>query len=192
MRAVRKRNLIAWIVGPCAALFLLAGAVISVADAHGVTNRQENGFCRRVAPSRDVARNPWSRARETLAPGGAQSISLCRYASGKSGYPSLKLAGNDEVTSRSTKRQLISKFNALKQYHGPPFHCPPDSGDEVLATLFYRQHKVRIIVTLTGCPTATNGDITRFAFNFDGKNPAGPRLLQELERLTRHRRFQGA
>lgn len=192
MRGRWNLNLMAWMVVSAAASLVLAATVISAANAQDVTIRQEQGFCRPSDPQQELARNPWSRARQMLAPRGARSISLCRYASGRTGDNSLKLEGNDEVTNRTTKRQLISKFDALKQYHGPPLHCPGDTGSEVLASLFYRRHEVKIIVRLSGCPIATNGDLSRAAFNFDGKNPDGPRLLDQLEHLTQHRQFQGA
>lgn len=54
----------------------------------------------------------------------------------------------------------------------------------MLATLYYPRHRDTIVVHLQGCPTASNGDLTRAAFNFDGKNSAGPRLLHQLKRLT--------
>jgi hypothetical protein len=173
----------AWIAA-LAVFLTVVGILIPAASARHGTDRQEFENCQRHAPGR-VGPNHWSRAERVLAPRGVRFINLCRYASGPTGANSLKLAGNKLVDNRRTLRQLMHKFDALKAYHGPPFHCPGDPGDEVLATLYYRWHTVRILVHLRGCPEASNGDLTRPAFNFDGKNRAGPRLLHQLKRLTR-------
>jgi hypothetical protein len=169
-----------------AASLVLVGTVISAASAQNLTGRQELEGCPRPAP-REVARNPWPRAKRALAPHGVRVINLCRYAPTSNGR--FKLAGNDLVSTRSTIRRLIHKFDALKRYHGPPLHCPGFYGDEVLATLYYRWHTVKVIVQFGGCATASNGDLTRPAFDFDGQNPAGPRLLHQLKRLTHRRHF---
>lgn len=189
MRGQRSSSLVVWIVCGCAVLLLVAGTVISTATARSVANRQEAQLCPKAPPGH-VARNSWSRAHRVLAPSGARSVSLCRYASTRSGPGSLKLAGDNSIGSRWTIRRLISNFDALKRYHGPPFHCPKSTGDAVLADLLYRSHEVKIEVTLSGCAIASNGDIWRYAFNFNGKNPAGPRLVKQLRHLTRQ--FQGA
>ena len=166
------------------AVFLTVSAVlIPGATARPGTTRQEFEGCPRHAPE-SVGPNQWSRAERVLAPRGVRFLNLCRYASGRTGANSLKLAGNRLVDHRRTIRQLMHKFDALKTYHGPPLHCPADPGDDVFATLYYRWHTVRIVVHLRGCPGASNGDLNRAAFNFDGKNPAGPRLLHQLKRLT--------
>jgi hypothetical protein len=102
-------------------------------------------------------------------------------------HPSFGLVGSDLVTARTTIHRLIHRFDALKS--PPPneaFSCPADDGSEVLATLGYPdQRQVQITVTLSGCQSATNGDVKRAAFNFNGRNPAGPRLVAQLRRLTR-------
>lgn len=166
-----------------AACLVLVGTAISTANAQTATSRQEFENCPRHAVEQ-VARNPWSRAQRMLAPRGVRVINLCRYASGRTGAESLKLAGNDLVSHRRTIRQLIHMLDALKTYHGPPIHCGNDRGDDVFATLYYRRHEVRIVVPLSGCRGVTNGDLVRVAFDFEGKNPAGPRLLRQLRRLT--------
>jgi hypothetical protein len=119
-----------------------------------------------------------------LAPHGVLFLNLCRYASTSTSPGRLKLAGNKLVDNRRTIRQLLNKFDALKAYHGPALHCPRNPGDDVFATVYYRWHTVRIVVHLRGCPNASNGDLDRAAFNFHGRNPAGPRLLNQLKRLT--------
>jgi hypothetical protein len=172
------------------AFLVLAATVIPVAHGRTLTSRQQVENCPKDPPLQ-LMRNPWSRAQLELAPHGARVINLCRYASGRTRLHSLKLAGNDLVTKQATKRQLISEFDALKGYHGPPLRCPKDTGDEVLATLVYRRHEVAILVNLRGCPFAANGDIRRAAFPFDGDNQAGPRLLSQLKRLTHKLRSDG-
>jgi hypothetical protein len=189
---MRRRPRGKLIVGALSILSLaclaLAGTVIPAATAHGLSSRQEFDNCPKK-PTHHAARNPWSPAQQMLAPHRARVINLCRYASGRPGESSLKLAGNALVDRRRTIRQLIHKFDALKRYSGPPLHCPADRGDEVLAFLYYRFHKVTIVVGLTGCRNAGNGNLSRAAFNFDGKNPAGPRLIRQLKRLTRRVHF---
>jgi hypothetical protein len=113
-------------------------------------------------------------------------INLCRY-SGLNAHPALRLGGNYLVVPVGEKRQLIRGFDALRRYHGGGISCPADTGQQVLAILFYPTHAVRISVGLTGCQTVTNGDITRLAANLGGKNPAGPRLLSQLKKLAAHR-----
>jgi hypothetical protein len=135
---------------------------------------------------RGIGSNPWPPAQRELAPRGAGMINLCRY-SGLNSRPRFKLVGNDLVTDGPTIHRLLDRLDSLKS---PPsdqaFLCPSDDGSEVLATLNYPgQHEVQILVTLSGCSAATNGDLTRAAFNFDNRNPQGPKLLAQLERLTR-------
>ncbi len=120
-----------------------------------------------------------------MAPHGAQTINLCRYA-GLNARPAMKLIGSDLVTSPASKRQLTSKFDALKKVHGAvAAFCPADRGREVLAQLSYPDgHEVTIATQLGGCYGVTNGDINRLAANINGKNPDGPRLIALLRRLT--------
>jgi hypothetical protein len=166
------------------AVFLtLLGTVTPAAIARHATSRQEHESCPRHAPEH-VGPNHWSRAERVLAPRGVFFLNLCRYASTSTFGGKLKLAGNKVVDKPRTIRQLMHKFDALKAYHGPPLHCPADPGDVVFATLYYRWHTVKIVVHLRGCPFASNGDLNRAAFNFHGKNPAGPKLLKQLKRLT--------
>jgi hypothetical protein len=113
-------------------------------------------------------------------------INLCRY-SGFNAQPRFKLRGSDLVTGGSPLHRLVRRFDSIKPFpRHEAFACPNDDGSQVVATLYYRrQHEVRISVTLSGCQTATNGDLTRAAFNFNNRNPEGPRLVAQLTALTR-------
>lgn len=112
-------------------------------------------------------------------------VNLCRYG-GLNSHPEFTLVGNDLVADQATIRQLISRFDALKHYPRrkpgqPPLRCPEDSGEEVLATLSYPHgHTVTIVVHTQGCAHASNGDLTRAAFN----SHAGRRLVAQLNHLT--------
>lgn len=160
----------------------LGGGVVAVASASGGSSSS----CPSTAPH-GIASNSWPRSQRRLAPHGARTISLCRY-SGMNSHPDFGLVGSDLVTARSTIHRLIRRFDALKS--PPPnqaFSCPADDGSQIVATLLYRaQHEVQISVTLSGCQTATNGDLRRAAFDFDNRNPQGPKLVSELQALTRH------
>jgi hypothetical protein len=164
---------------------LLCGAIL----AGSATAGHRIYVCPRVGPRR-VSANSWPKAKRRMAPRGAQVINLCRYRVDRYGNPG-SLAGNDMVATQPTKRQLISKFDALKQLRGvrSPLRCPREDGKEILANLYYRKHRrVQILVALTGCQPVTNGNVHRLAVNVDGKNPAGPRLITQLKRLTSHQR----
>ena len=117
-----------------------------------------------------------------MAPQGARLINLCRY-SGLNAHPPLRLAGNYLVFLLDEKRQLIRELDALARQHGF-IACPADTGEEVMAILYYRTHQVRVTVGLTGCDDVTNGDINRLALNIGGTHPAGPRLLSQLTNQT--------
>jgi pimeloyl-ACP methyl ester carboxylesterase len=98
--------------------------------------------------------------------------------------------GSRLVTDRRTIGQLVERFDALRAFPRGVFgaSCPADDGSEVLATLVYTAfshgHQVTISTGLAGCNAVTNGDLRRTAANFENKNPVGPRLLGQLERLT--------
>jgi hypothetical protein len=137
--------------------------------------------CSQTAPGQ-VQANSWPRVRHRLAPRGAQSIELCRY-SGLNSHPASALAGSDYITNHRTIDRLVRRFDALKRMPRGVF-CPADDGSQVLATLFYAGHQVTISTRLTGCQLVSNGEIERTAADFKNRNPAGPKLVSELERLT--------
>jgi hypothetical protein len=89
------------------------------------------------------------------------------------------------VTAFSVIRRLLADFDKLPL---PELHvrCPEDLGSEVVAYLAYPGgHRVTIVVSLTGCKLATNGEIVRSASGFGTSNhSAGPALLSELARLV--------
>jgi hypothetical protein len=113
-------------------------------------------------------------------------IELCRYA-GINRRPNFGLVGSDLVSARTTIHRLVQRFDALKS--PPPnqaFACPDDNGSQIVAMLRYRaRREVQISITLSGCQTASDGSLKRAAFNFDGRNPQGPKLVAQLKRLTR-------
>ena len=162
---------------------LVAGA-IAAGGALGQTTPDQRAVCPAAGPHH-AQRNPWRPARHQLAPLGAGMINLCRYG-GLNSNPRFKLVGNDLVADQATRNRLISRFDALKHYPRrkpgqPPLRCPADSGEEVLATLFYPHgHTVTIVVHTQGCADASNGDLTRAAFN----SHAGRRLIPQLNHLT--------
>ncbi len=106
---------------------------------------------------------------------------LCRY-SGLNDHPPSSLTAIRALRGRGRVRKLVARFDALRPLTGTA-HCPADDGSQILAVLFYGGgHRVTISVGLTGCNLVTNGDLHRIAANIGGQNPAGPRLLAELER----------
>lgn len=129
-----------------------------------------------------VHHNSWSAATRTMAPQGAQMINLCRYA-GSDSHPRYKLVGSELVTSHRVTHQITTRLDALKpdgRFGGHPPGCPKSLGQEVVATLLYRAHTVRVALDLAGCTYARNGDITLPTYN----TRAGGRLKTQLERLT--------
>ncbi len=115
-----------------------------------------------------------------MAPRGARTIRLCRYA-GSNAKPSFRLVGSHAVVRRGLKHRIITWLDALKPYNGPPPHCPKDSGKAIVVTLFYNDgHQLGIVVGTGGCAGATNGDIALPAWN----TSAGRHLVEQLKALT--------
>ncbi len=169
--------------------FVTAAAVVVASIGFGAataavgTAREGLPSCPVHAKSR-LSTNSWGVAERQLAPRGAGNITLCRYVWRHDRYT---LAGHDVIRRQQAVHQLVSTFNALKPYHGPePIRCRGYAGDDVLATLVYhhgREVRVSVRNLQSGCGDATNGDVDRPLFG--RKNPAGTRLINELERLTR-------
>lgn len=111
-------------------------------------------------------------------------IILCRYA-GLDSQPTFKLTGSHVVAGGATLDRLVRRFDLIRPFpRHQAFACPNDDGSQVVATLHYRRHTVRISVGLGGCNVVTNGDLRRSAANLENKNPVGPKLLAELRALT--------
>jgi hypothetical protein len=126
----------------------------------------------------------WWAATRKLAPVGATAIRLCRYG-GLNDHPRLKLLNAALVINRRTVGHVIQEFDSLKQGPAGSVACPSDDGSQILALVAYpRAHRVTISVGLTGCSRVVNGDVSRTAANFAGKNPAGPELVGLLKRLV--------
>jgi hypothetical protein len=159
---------------------LVAGALLG---AGGASANNPAPACASRGPH-GMHHNPWPPAQHRLAPHGAQAIQLCRY-SGSNGHPAFGLVRSRGVFREARIHRMVGLFDALKPAPSRAFSCPADDGSQIVATLFYREHAVQISVTLSGCETASNGDLMRAAFNFDGHNPAGPKLVAQLKRLTR-------
>jgi hypothetical protein len=168
-----------------ASVGLAAGVVAGTGSAVGASSTGSGppAQCPARGPA-GVATNPWPAAGQKLAPGGATTIRLCRYA-GLNAKPRLKLMSAGLVTSPKQVATLIAEFDSLKQLPGT-VSCPSDNGSQVLALIAYpHRHHVTISVGLSGCSLVRNGDITRTAANFAGHNPQGPRLAEQLKRLAR-------
>lgn len=137
-----------------------------------------------------VRHNASPSASRELAPAGARKIVLCRYARAPS-RRGITLVGSDLVVKRGAVAELTHEFDELKRFPtGVVLHCPPNDGSEVLVTLRYRSgREVTIRVLVRGCNGVTNGNLVRTSANINGQNPAGPRLLTQLKRLTSHDRL---
>jgi hypothetical protein len=145
----------------------------------------QQGWC----PHRD--RDPRSDnddAKRILVPRGARDAWLCRYR-GLNPNPAQvhTLAYSRHVTKGPQVRQLTRRFNALKPWpnNGQGVTtCPFSDSSEVVAFFRYsRSSDVPVSVSLNGCRSVTNGQLTR-----DGLRDPGPRLLRHLESLTNCKR----
>jgi hypothetical protein len=140
--------------------------------------------CYRNAPARLPA-NKWAKARRELAPAGAASIRLCRYA-GVSADPPLKLLRWSLRTNRRLARKLVREFDELPRFAPGAVACPMDDGSQIVALLAYPAgHAATISVDLRGCAKVTNGDVVRTASGFSTPRSFGPQLVSELKHLTR-------
>jgi hypothetical protein len=160
----------------------LAAAAICACFAQGAAARGPR--CALRAPPQ-IASNPWAPAQAQLAPAGPSAVRLCRY-SGLNDHPKLRLVRTLRRTDDALLTKLVREFDALPPVPIGVTSCPVDLGDEIVAKLSYPGgHAVAILVILTGCPTAINGDLVRSAMGFGDPPAFGPQLLSRLERLTR-------
>jgi hypothetical protein len=131
-------------------------------------------LCHTKAPQQ-VAPNSWEPTQTQLAPTGVSAIRLCRYT-GLNDHPRLRIARATLVSRQVWITRLVRRFNALPPPPPGATACPADFGTEIVALLSYPDgHTVTISVNLTGCSSATNGNLYR---------RTGPTLLIELEHLT--------
>lgn len=184
----RQQNLplAAELVAPAAAAVLLAVILAMGGGASAAVAARPPRSCPPHPPA-SIPTNRWATAGRQLAPAGAAAIRLCRY-SGLNDHPASALIRQRLVGGGRAVRGLVRQFDALRPF--PPgvyaVACPADDGSQILAFLAYPSgHRVTISVGLTGCNLVTNGDVHRTAANFAYQNPAGPKLLAALERLTR-------
>ena len=181
----RRGRLGLWRRALAPAAALATCVVVSTAAAAGASSTASG------APDRCPARGPasgpknsWSATRDKLAPVGATAIRLCRY-DGLNAKPRLKFVSANLITTSKQVGELITQFDALKQLRGATTSCPSDDASQILALISYGdRHQVRISVALTGCSRVTNGNLSRTAANFAGRNPQGPKLVEQLRRLA--------
>ncbi len=99
---------------------------------------------------------------ERLEPLAADQVLLCAYNGPLNGPHAGALAGHVLVTDARTVEALRSAFNGLG---GPPkgqYSCPNDTGTAVVAVFDDGVHEVQLIDRTSGCPTVTNGSLTRW------------------------------
>lgn len=117
-------------------------------------------------------------ASSTLVPGHPRRLLLCRYRGlqGKrAGWH--RLIAHRRLSKQSTITGLQTRLNALPAPSGTTV-CPNDNGARIIAIFGYRHGAADpVTVALTGCPSATNGPVTRSAIN-------APALLRRLKALT--------
>ena len=139
--------------------------------------------CRRRSPLRIPAES-WSPARHELAPAGATSIRLCRYA-GLNSRPRLALVRSVIRGAPRLVRELMREFDRLPVQGPGAIACPSDDGSQIVAVLAYPGSRVvKIAVHLTGCKQVTNGSVDRLAAGLGTPPAFGPQLVAQLERLT--------
>ena len=112
----------------------------------------------------------------SLLPGEPCVIELSRYEE----ISDAQLVGRSIVRNRSIVGRLTTEFNALPPVPMGIYGCPDDNGSKVVAILRYGTgQRLRLAITLSGCPVAKRGSVTRSALG-----SVGDRLISELERLT--------
>jgi hypothetical protein len=132
----------------------------------------------------------WAPAQTELAPPGAASIRLCRYG-GLNDRPRLRLAYQALLTKPKLVAHLTREFDALPKWPdgATAQACPFDDASQIVAVVAYPAGRaVTISVALRGCMTVTNGSVSRTAAGIGPAPQVGPRLEQELARITRYRR----
>lgn len=95
--------------------------------------------------------------------------------------PRLQLVGRADIRSPVLLRRLTSEFDALPPVPEGGLACPNDNGSRITADLKYRHHRtLRLTASLSGCPEARRGLVTRSALG-----RIGAKLIGQLEALTR-------
>lgn len=182
-----------WLTG-CLVLAIIGAAgsragPSQASSAAGSASRAQPARCAQKHVSERVEPNPWPRAHRQLAPSGAHAMRLCRY-SGLNVSPRTRLVRSRLLTNPALVTELVGQFNQLPPFPPGVFACPADNGSQIVALLAYPNgNHVTIMFELTGCQTATNGDLVRVANGYGTHPGLGPHLLSELERLlTAHDR----
>jgi len=142
----------------------------------------ELGALATKAPSKHCLPPTTTGLNQELVPGTPCAIILSRYA-GLPAHVGTKLVGRVELRSPSLLRSLTSEFNALPSGVTGTIVCPNDRGSEIVASLKYPHHQaLRLTITLTGCPGALRGSVSRSALGRPGE-----KLIGRLERLVARR-----
>jgi hypothetical protein len=185
MRVTRTPGLVVLVA------FLCGAAVVPGAGARELRSPRAGAASRLPKPAacsarspRDVAPNRWAPAQTQLAPAGVRAIRLCRYAGLNARQP-LKLTRSVLVDDGRMARRLQRELDALPSFPPGPVACPFDDGSQIVTRLAYRGgHRVTIALGLGGCARVTNGSVVRTAYGFGAPRQFGPKLLNELQRLT--------
>jgi hypothetical protein len=118
--------------------------------------------------------------RSELIPGTPCAMVLSRYRTLHQ-QPRLQLVGRADIRSPALLRQLTSEFDALPPAPKGGLACPNDNGSRITVDLKYRHHRtLRLTASLSGCPEARRGFVTRSALG-----RIGAKLIGQLEALTR-------
>ncbi len=170
------------------ALALVASAVL-VGDvtALGSPRSGHDARASAVCPDRDLGslRAGTPGASSVLVPRGAVMVELCRYSGVNDGARSLRLLERRLVRRSTLVATLAAELDALVVRTGTSA-CPADTGQAILAVFLYNAlADDPVEISLTGCPTATNGLVRRGAEGGD--------LLDQLTLLAgrRDRAYEG-
>jgi hypothetical protein len=115
-----------------------------------------------------------------LAPAGASTIRLCRYA----GRPHIALVSSRLLRDRRLVGGLARELDRLPPSPAGPVNCPNDDGSQILALLAYPGRALTVSVDLAGCRLVTNGSVGRTAAGMGSPATLGPQLVAQLERLV--------
>lgn len=112
---------------------------------------------RPAKPASDAAGT--SRSLEPLA---ADQVLLCGYDGPLNSPHPAALAGHLLVTDTRIVGALRAGFNGLGAVPKGRYSCPNDSGAIVVAVFSDGVHEVQLFDKVSGCPTVTNGSLTRW------------------------------
>ena len=144
--------------------------------------RQLPPGCLHRVPSRLPAQF-WGPARRKLAPAGAIRVQLCGYA-GANARPPLTVDRMRLLRNPAQITDLTGQFNALTPARKGVYHCPRDTGAQIIAELGYPTGRsVLVSVDLSGCQAVTNGTVVRTASRSGAAASTGAQLIRHLRQL---------